>query len=36
VVTIERDGTTVSLTDADPGEIDKIVRLFGADRDQGS
>lgn len=36
VVTIERDGTTVSLADADPDEIDKIVRLLGEDRDRGS
>lgn len=36
VVTVERDGTTVSLADADPDEIDKIVRLLGADRDPGS
>jgi hypothetical protein len=31
-VTIEREGTTISLSDADPDEIDKIVRLLGADR----
>jgi hypothetical protein len=30
VVTIERDGTTVALADADPDEIDKIVRLLRA------
>jgi Effector Associated Constant Component 1 len=29
-VTIERNGTTISLSDADPGDVDKIVRILGA------